>query len=105
MFVGGIGGAILVSAVTIDLFVLGPNLQDFREASANNDLERFDTLKPTVEAQQSLVKGLVFSGAVITATGTILLAMDLLKDDGLDSENVSFWVAPGGGGLSLMTTF
>ncbi len=105
MILGGVGGFLVVSAIVVDLTVLGPTFQEFREASTQNDLEKFDSIKPTVEAQQSLVKGLLISGAAIATTGAALIIIDLLnaKDD--DAQYISGWILSKGAGLSLITRF
>lgn len=107
VIVGGAGVAMVIGALVIDLAVLGPSFQDFREASANNDLETFDSLKPTVDAQQSLVKGLLFSGAAIATAGLTLLVIDLVSGDEAapGPEGVSGWVTPGSFGIAFTRGF
>lgn len=76
----GAGGAVMLAAVALDVTTLSSNVQALREASADNDLTRYDSLKPTVENQQSLVKGMVVSGGALLVVGGALLTIDLLSD-------------------------
>lgn len=76
----GAGGAVMLAAVALDVTTLSSNVQALREASADNDLTRYDSLKPTVENQQSLVKGMVVSGGALVIVGGALLTIDLLSD-------------------------
>lgn len=77
----GVGGAVLATALAVDLFVLDATLQDLRQASASNDTARYDSLKPSAESQQSLVQGLVISGGALVATGATLYLIDVLGAD------------------------
>lgn len=91
----GTGAALLVGALAVDLAVLGPNMQDYRDASASNDLERYDSLRPTVESQQATVQGLLFSGAALVAAGATMLILDMSAEAPTE-PGLSGWIAPDG---------
>lgn len=74
----GVGGAVLLTALTVDLLVLDSSLQDLRRASAENDTATYDSVKPSVDSQQALVQGLLVSGGVLVAAGATMYVMDLL---------------------------
>ncbi len=97
----GAGGAVLLTALTVDLFVLDSTLQDLRTASANNDTSQYDSLKPSAESQQTLVKGLVVSGGILVATGLTLYLVDLLGTDESPPAAGSVLIAPTHNGAAL----
>ncbi len=102
------GGALMATALVVDLTVLTPTFEDFRQASAQNDLERYDSLKPSVESQQTLVQGLLISGAAVTATGLTLVILDALggpDEAPQQGADVSTWVGAQSAGVQFTTSW
>lgn len=94
----GAGGAVMLGAAVLDVTALSSNMQALREASADNDLPRYDSLKPTVETQQSLIKGMLFSGSALVIVGGALFTVDLLSDPTgeASSDEASLAITPQG---------
>ena len=98
--VGASGALTLIGALSVELFILGPELEDLRAASASNDLERFDTLKPAVESRQALTQGLLISGVALTLTGATLLIIDFFDGEGAaEPVGLTPWISRDGLGL------
>jgi hypothetical protein len=76
----GTGGAVLLTALGVDLFVLDSSLRDLREASASGDAARYDSVRPSVTSQQTLVQGLVISGGALVGAGIAMVLLDILGD-------------------------
>jgi hypothetical protein len=97
----GTGGAVLLTAVGVDLFVLDSSLQELRAASSSGDTTSYDSVKPSVESQQALVQGLLISGGLLVATGVTLYLIDLLGAPERAPDKTSFLLAPTPGGAAL----
>lgn len=101
----GTGTALILTAVAVDLLVLGPKIDDLDAASTGSDEAEFNRLKDDLESSQALNVGLYIGGGALIATGValFLMAPDATDDEApvsrLSPSNLRVWAGRDAAGL------
>ncbi len=95
----GVGSVLFLSAVYMDIFVLGPDIDHYEDAARDGDTHRYDELGQEIEDTQGTVTALYISGALLAAAGATLIFYP--PDEWGVFGGAQAWLAPDAGGVQV----